>query len=78
MMKLQTPKGFRARQLPSSRGAESALVAMLGQLFAAAGEQRDVIHGEVTHEKSNMCCVHSRKFRIRNQLLVFTATYPTA
>ncbi|WP_341316536.1 hypothetical protein WN982_34780 [Paraburkholderia sp. IMGN_8] len=29
-------------------GAESALAAMLCQLFAAASEQRDVIQGEVT------------------------------
>jgi hypothetical protein len=58
-------------------GAESALVAMLCQLFAAAAEQRDVIQGEVTQEKSNMYCVHIRKLRIRNQFLVFAATYPT-
>jgi hypothetical protein len=58
-------------------GAESSLVAMLCQLFAAAGEQRDVIQGEVTQEKSIIYCLHIRMLRIRNQLLVFAATYPT-
>ena len=58
-------------------GAESALVVMLCQLFAAAGEQRDVIQGEVTQEKPSIYRLHIRMLRIRNQLLVFAATYPT-
>ncbi|MDW3688940.1 hypothetical protein RA280_45950 [Cupriavidus sp. CV2] len=58
-------------------GAERGLVAALCRLFAAAGEHRDIIQGEVTQEKSIKYCLHIRMLRIRNQLLVFAATNST-